>query len=141
MTGQETTSQNVHKEGRSMPLGKTITEFTLKITSLTYAADQGNSLSLKANAEGTSTGIGPVQGTVEVTNVGGKSGSWKFCSAAYLENGDALSGVGHGTYDTIGAHKWRTRGVEQLSDGRTVAVEGEVSLAAKTWTGKLIEWN
>ena len=95
-----------------MALGKAITDFTLKIISLTYATDSGSSISLKANVEGTATGFGPVLGTIDVTNVGEKSGMWKFCGAAYLEDGDALSGVGHGTYDTIGVHKWRTRGIE-----------------------------
>lgn len=99
------------------------------------------SMSVQGNLEGTATGFGPVLGTIAVTNVGGKSGTWKFCGAAYLENGDTLTGVGHGTYDTIGAHKWRTHGIEQLSDGRTVAIEGEVALATRTWSGKLFEWS
>lgn len=124
-----------------MALGKVITEFTLKITSLTFTVGLGESLNVQANLEGTATGFGAVLGTAAFSNAGEKSGTWQFCGVAYLENGDSITGIAHGTHDSSGAHKWRTRGIECLSDGRTVALEGEIDLAARLWTGQLIEWS
>lgn len=60
---------------------------------------------------------------------------------AYLDNGDSIRGIAHGTQESSGVHKWRTRGIERLSDGRTVALEGEIDLAERSWTGKLFEWS
>ncbi len=41
---------------------------------------------------------------------------------------------------SIGKHRWRTQSpAVQLSDGRTQAFEGEIDLAARSWTGKLFE--
>ena len=124
-----------------MALGKTFAEFTMKITSLTYTTESENQITVQGNLEGTAPGFGPVLGTITATNVGGAGGEWKFCGAAYLANGDTLTGVANGTYESIGVHKWSTRGIEKLSNGRTVALEGEVDLASRSWTGKLIEWD
>ena len=124
-----------------MALGKVITEFTLKMTSLTFTVGSGESLDVQGNLDGTATGLGAVLGTATFGNAGEKSGTWKFCGAAYLENGDSITGIAHGTHESSGVHKWRTRGVERLSDGRTVALEGEVDLATRSWTGQLIEWS
>lgn len=124
-----------------MALGKSITEFTLKITSLTFTEGAGESLNVQGNLEGTATGFGPVLGTTVFTNAGEKSGTWRFCGVAYLETGDSIRGIAHGTHESSGVHKWRTRGVEKLSDGRTVALEGEVDLATRTWSGQLFEWS
>lgn len=123
-----------------MALGEVITEFTLKITALTFTEGPGESLNVQGNLEGTATGFGTVLGTTSFTNAGEKSGTWKFCGVAYLENGDSITGIAHGTHESSGVHTWRTRGVERLSDGRTVALEGEVDLAARSWTGQLVEW-
>jgi hypothetical protein len=124
-----------------MALGKPITDFTLKITSLTFTEGLGESLDVQGNLEGTATGFGSVLGTAAFTNAGEKSGTWKFCGVAYLENGDSIRGVAQGTHESSGVHRWRTRGVEKLSDGRTVALEGEIDLATRSWTGKLFEWS
>lgn len=124
-----------------MALGKVITDFTFKITSLTFAVGSEDAINVQGNVEGTATGFGPVLGTATFTNAGRKSGTWTFCGVAYLENGDSVSGIAHGTHESSGVHKWRTRGVEKLSDGRTVALEGEIDLAARSWTGKLFEWS
>lgn len=118
-----------------MALGKSITDFTLKITSLTFTEGAGESLNVQGNL------VGPVLGTTVFTNAGEKSGTWRFCGVAYLETGDSIRGIAHGTHESSGVHKWRTRGVEKLSDGRTVALEGEVDLATRTWSGQLFEWS
>ena len=124
-----------------MALGKVITDFTFKTTSFVYTEAAEGGINVQANFEGMATGFGTVLATVDFTNAGEKSGTWKFCGVAYLENGDSVSGIAHGMHESSGIHKWRTRGVERLSDGRTVALEGEIDLAARSWTGQLIEWH
>jgi len=124
-----------------MALGKQVTEFSLKTTSLTYSPGPEGNIVISQNYEGTATGFGAVLGTGTATGaIGMKSGTWTWFGAAYLENGDVLSGTGQGTFESMGTHKWRTVGFNQLSDGRTLALEGEVDLATRTWSGKLYEW-
>jgi hypothetical protein len=91
-----------------MALGKPITDFTFKITTLTYTAGPAGDLNVQGNLEGSATGFGPVLGTAAFTNAGEKSGTWQFCGVAYLDNGNSISGIAHGTHESSGVHKWRT---------------------------------
>jgi hypothetical protein len=120
-----------------MASGKQVGEFSLKSTSLTLTPGPGGSTIVQGNFEGTASGFGTVIGTG--TFVGGKSGTFSWCSAAYLDNGETLDGTGQGTYESSGRHRWRTQGFVQISDGRRVTSEGEIDLATRTWAGKLYE--
>ena len=105
-----------------------------KITSVIFTPGPANSVLAQVNFEGPAQGYGTVLGTG--TFVVGKSGTYSGCAAAYLDNGDIITYTGRGTYESSGRHKWRLQEVGQLSDGRTLAVEGEIDLAARTWTTK-----
>jgi hypothetical protein len=120
-----------------MASGKQIGEFSFKFTSFTLTPGPAGSVVVQGNCEGPATGYGTVIGTL--TAVGGKSGTTSWCASAYLDNGEQLSGTGSGTYESSGKHHWRTQGFVQISDGRTVAIEGEVDLATRSWTGKIFE--
>jgi hypothetical protein len=75
-----------------------------------------------------------------VTYVGGpKNGTFSECATAYLDNGDGLSGIGQGAYESTGKHRRRTQSFVQISDGRRIAGEGEIDLASRTWKGKIFE--
>jgi len=88
--------------------------------------------------EGPATGFGAVFDTA--TYVGGpKNGAFSDCGVAYLDNGDGLTGIGQGTYESTGKHKWHTEGFMQISDGRRIASEGEIDLAERSWKGKIFE--
>jgi len=119
--------------------GKEIGEFSLKVTTLTYTPGPAGSILVQANCEGTATGFGAVLGTATFVSAGMKSATWSWCGAAYLDNGDSLTGNGQGTIESGGRHKWRSQGFNHLSDGRTVRIEGEIDLATRSWTGKLYE--
>jgi len=73
------------------------------------------------------------------TFVVGKGGSHTWCGADYLDNGDIVTFTAQGTHESSGRHKWRTQDISQLSNGRTYTVEGEIDLAARTWSGKFFE--
>jgi hypothetical protein len=120
-----------------MAKGKQIGEYSLKFTSLTLSPGPGGSTITQGNCEGTGTGFGTTLGTA--TFVGGKSGTLSWCATSYLDNGEQISGTGPGTYESSGKHRWRTQGFVQISDGRTIATEGEIDLATRSWNGKLIE--
>ncbi len=120
-----------------MAKGKQIGEFSLKFTSLTVSPGLAGSVLTQGNCEGPVTGFGTVLGTG--TFVGGKSGSFSWCSQAYLDNGEQNSATGSGTYESVGKHRWSTQLIVQISDGRSVASEGEIDLAARSWAGKLFE--
>jgi len=118
-----------------MAAGKQIGEFSLKFTSITLTPGPAGSNLLQANCEGTATGFGTILGTA--TFVGAKSGTYSWCSQAYLDDGEVVTGAGPGAYESVGKHRWRTQGSVQISDGRTVPTEGEIDLATRSWTGKI----
>jgi len=121
-----------------MATGKQIGEFSFKAITATFSPGPGGSVLNQVNWEGTATGFGAVFGTA--TYVGGpKNGTYSWCGTAYLDNGDAISAIGQGTYDSNGKHRWRTQGFVQISDGRIVASEAEIDLATRSWAGKMFE--
>ena len=120
-----------------MAKGKLQGEFSLKFTSLTLTPGPAASTVIQGNCEGSATGYGTVIGTVAF--VGGKSGTFSGCWAAYLDNGEQLSATEPGTYESSGKHRWRTQGVVHISDGISIVSEGEIDLATRSWTGKNFE--
>jgi hypothetical protein len=122
-----------------MATGKPVGEFSLKTTSLTLTPGPGGSVLVQGNFEGPSTHFGTILRTGTFVSAGAKSGTFSVCAAAYLENGDSLTGNGQGTFESSGRHRWRTQELIHVSDGRTYEVEGEIDLAARTWTGKIFE--
>jgi len=121
-----------------MPRGKALGEFSFKAVTITNSPGPAGSVLSQVNWEGTATGFGAVFATA--TYVGGpKNGTYSECGIAYLENGDGISGIGQGTYESTGKHRWRTEGFMQLSDGRRIAGEGEIDLASRTMKGTIYE--
>jgi hypothetical protein len=121
-----------------MASGKAIGEFSFKVVAITNSPGPAGSVLSQVNWEGTATGFGAVFATA--TYVGGpKNGTFSECGTAYLDNGDGLSGVGQGTYESRGKHQWRTESFMQISDGRRVRGEGEINLASRSWKGQLFE--
>jgi hypothetical protein len=122
-----------------MASGKELGEFSFKSTSATFTPGPGGSILVQVNYEGSATGFGAVLGTATFASAGAKSGTYSWCGASYADNGDSTAGSGQGTYESSGCNKWRTQGVTQLADGRTLASEGEVDLATRSWTGRVFE--
>jgi hypothetical protein len=122
-----------------MASGKQVGEFSLKATSFTLTPGPAASVIVQANFEGSATGFGAVLGTMTAASAGQKNGTWSWCAAAYLDNGDSVTGNGQGTFSSGGTNKWRTQGFIHISDGRTISNEGELDLATRTWSGKLSE--
>jgi hypothetical protein len=121
-----------------MASGKQIGEFSFKAITIGNSPGPAGSVLIHVNWEGTASGFGAVFSTA--TYVGGpKNGTFSECATAYLDNGDGLQGVGQGTYESTGKHKWRTAGFIQISDGRRITVEGEIDLAARSYKGKIFE--
>jgi hypothetical protein len=58
-----------------------------------------------------------------------------------LDTGESVTGIGQGTFESIERNRWRTPGVIQISDGRTIAIEGEFDLATRVWSGQIFERN
>jgi hypothetical protein len=88
--------------------------------------------------EGTATGFGTVFDTVTYAG-GAKAGTFSECGFAFIDNGDFLHGIGQGTYESGGKHRWHTSGLMQLSDGRRFTHQGEIDLAERSWKGKLFD--
>jgi hypothetical protein len=120
-----------------MATAKELGEFSLKFTSLALTPGPAGSVLIQGNCEGTATGFGTILGTAMF--VGGKSGTFSWCAAAYMPNGEQLTGIGPGTYESVGTHRWRTRAFVEISDGRTFILEGEIDLATRSWNGKVFD--
>ena len=112
-------------------------EFSLKIASLTFTPGPANSVLVQANCEGPVTGFRDDLGTVR--SWCGKSGTFSWCAVTYLDNGDILTYQRPGDTESRGSISGAPNGVVQLSDGRSIGVEGEIDLAARTWNGKFFE--
>jgi hypothetical protein len=121
-----------------MASGKAIGEFSLKIVNVVLEAGPAGSILNKVNLEGTATGFGAIFETA--TFIGGpKDGTFSEVGVAYLDTGEALSGIGRGTYESNGKHRWKTSSTMEISDGRRIAATGEIDLASRTWKGTLTE--
>jgi hypothetical protein len=121
-----------------MATGKALGEFSLKAITATYSPGPAGGVLSQVNWEGTATGFGTVFGTATFGG-GPKGGSYSLCTEAFMDNGDIMTGIGQGTFETVGKHRWRTEGFMQLSDGRRIAGDGEIDLAARSWKGKISE--
>jgi len=117
-----------------MASGKNIGEFSMKMITTTISAGPAGSVLTQVNFEGTATGFGAVYETATFIG-GGKDGTFSAVGSAFLENGDVMSGVGQGTYESKGRHRWATTNTMELSDGRRISSTGEIDLAARTWKG------
>jgi hypothetical protein len=118
-----------------MALGKAVGEYSFKVTSATYGET-----SVLVNFHGTATGFGIVEGTLTVTGApGATSGKCSWRAAGYLDDGTILNASSEGTWDTVGKHKWRIRLLHHISDGRTLASEGEAELATQAFSGTIYE--
>ena len=124
-----------------MPLGKQVATFSLQSEPGTYTRGSDNTMTAQINMYGSQSGEmpGAAFGTLTVMGIGAKSGTWSWCGATYLDTGDTDTDEGNGTWETTGPHKWRLRGIDVFSDGRTAVVEAEGDLASQTLTGTLYE--
>jgi hypothetical protein len=92
----------------------------------------------QVNWEGTATGFGAVFGTA--TYAGGpKGGTYSWCAEAFLDNGNALTGGGPGTFESVGKHRWRKKGYTDISDSRRIVGEGEIDLVSRSWKGTIFQ--
>ena len=126
-----------------MPIGKEMGTFSLTATSFTNLPREGGVMSAIGNLEGTVTGdlAGAVLLTLNFKTSDMKNGTYTSVAAGFLDNGDTLNGEGSGCYESSGKHKWRLRGQDVLSTGDIIAVEGEMDLASRTYSGKIYAWD
>jgi hypothetical protein len=131
-----------------MASGKQTGEYSFKFTSITNTPGPGASVLVQGNFEGPVTAPGGAarSATVFGTNLGtvtfvggGKSGTYSVCSQGYLDNGEVVRISGSGSYESVGKHRWRTRDFMETSTGQSRTTEGEIDLAARSWTGKVFE--
>jgi hypothetical protein len=119
-----------------MASGKPIGEFSFKMVNQTNLPGPAGSVLVQVNFEGTGAGFGAIFDTSTFVG-GGRDGTFSQVGSAYLDNGDVLNGIGQGTYESKGKHRWSTKSTIQISDGRRLSSEGEIDLAARTWKGTL----
>ena len=126
-----------------MALSDPIGEFSYTSKGLTVSdPGSGGGGSLQVDYEGTATGYGFVASTMtfSVKEAGAKSGTVRSNNVAWLDNGDSMSAVGTGVFDSTGVNTWRVRAFVVVSDGKILLSDGEVSLAERTYKGNMYAW-
>jgi hypothetical protein len=118
--------------------GKAIGEFSFKAITATYSPGPAGGVLNQVNWEGTATGFGAVFGTTTFAG-SGKGGTYSWCAEAFLDDGGVVTAAGPFTYESVGKHRWSTKGYVEISDGRRFAVEGEVDLSSRSWKGTFSE--
>lgn len=127
-----------------MALKKPIGDFSFTSRGVTVSGpDGGGGGSLKVDYEGPATGYGFVASTMTFTvaEVGAKSGTVSANNIAWLDNGDTMSGVATGVFNSSGVNTWRVRSLVTVSDGTILLSDGEISLAERTYKGKMYAWD
>jgi hypothetical protein len=126
-------------------MAKQLAEFSFKSTSATFTA-VGTGGTVVINMEGSAKGeglTGPALGTLTTVGdaPGAKSGTCTWAGTSFLDSGEEVNSKAAGTWEKIGTHKWRIRAVSYFSDGRTMAADGKLDLATRSFTGTLNEWS
>ncbi|MFT5692439.1 MAG: hypothetical protein ACI92E_001773 [Oceanicoccus sp.] len=128
-----------------MPLGKSVGEFSLESTSITYQKVTHGRQLISINMEGNLTGGDEnrvILGTLELDQkVEDKDGSYTWFGREFAMDGTARSVSGAGFFRNHGSNHWQLRGYIVFMDGSNVAVEAEMHLASRSLTGTLFEWN
>ena len=116
-------------------------EFSLQLTGNAFRKADDGSLIGTSNWEGTATGYGTVFGTLTLTmNGGSSSGSCGWIAQAFPEDQPWACGSGDGTWDQTEGHHWKlVFPCIEGSDGSRIRCEGEIDLAARTFSGKMID--
>jgi len=126
-----------------MALKKPIGDFSFTSRGVTVSGpDIAGGGSLKVDYEGTATGYGFVASTMtfHVPEPGAKSGTVSANNVAWLDNGDSMSGAATGVFNSSGVNTWRVRSLVVISDGTILLSDGEISLAERTYKGKMYAW-
>lgn len=121
-----------------MTASTVLAEYTLNGVTMTFSPGPAGALIVAINFEGSATGFGPVFGTMYAASAGQKAGTYDWCGATFPSEGEGLVGRSQGTFSSIGANRWATRGPMTFSDGRAVIIEGVVDLATRSWNGKIL---
>jgi hypothetical protein len=126
-----------------MGIVKEAGEFSLESRGLTVSEPNctgGGSVTV--DYEGTATGYGFIASTVTFTvrEAGAKEGTTTANTIAWLENGDSLGAAGNGVFTTSGVNTWRVRATSFVTDGTVLITDGEVSLAERSYKGKIYVW-
>ena len=106
-----------------MASGKPAGEFSLKMVTLTTSPGQGQP-PIQANWEGTATGL-EQSSHCDLRRQPPQRRDFQLVLASNMDNGDALSSIGQGTYESTGKHRWRTEGFFQIPDGRRLTSEAK----------------
>jgi hypothetical protein len=75
-----------------------------------------------------------------VAEPGAKSGTTSASNVAFLENGEGMSASSTGVFNEVGTNSWRVRSMVIVSDGTALLSDGVVSLAERTYKGKIYAW-
>lgn len=124
-----------------MAVGKEIGLFEMKSTSITLEASRGRVTSAQVNFEGDISGefSCTALATMTVESSDGRDGTYTVSARCFMQDGDVVDAVGEGKTTSSGGQRWTVAGVATMSNGRAAAVQGEIDLALRTYTGRLFE--
>ena len=115
-------------------------EFSYKMTGLSYTANDNEEITSSSDWEGTATGFGAVFGTLIVTfplaEANAPTGVCTWVGGATPDDGTVLGTIGEGTWQRPeGEHKWNIALTAKVSNGDRLRGQGVVDLATRSFTG------
>jgi hypothetical protein len=118
-------------------VGKKITDFSAKVTSVTYLEDR-NVLNMQSDGD-----VGPF-GTVGITSTFMNAADAKQTVGAYSSRGvsfradGTLVGItGNGSWKSLGKHRWEVTSVGVSSEGKRTLAVGVLELATMSFKGSV----
>lgn len=120
-------------------MAKQLGEFSMKVITSTLTPGPAGTTLVACNMEGVASGYGFTAGTLTACSAGQKAGTWTWCAANYPEDGNSVTGRGEGQFHSAGINQWHMPGFMQMSDGRSIRVEGLIDMAARSWVGRIFE--
>ena len=125
-------------------MADSIGEFSLAFTGGEQEKTDSGGIRVISHWEGTATGFGTVFGTLTVDlsfdKIDATSGACSWVALAYLPDGGRAGGFSEGTWTQHeGRNAWSLTLTGEASTGQKIRSEGEIDLAARTYSGKMYD--
>ncbi|MGR9093400.1 MAG: hypothetical protein ACU85U_22740 [Gammaproteobacteria bacterium] len=124
-----------------MAVGKEIGAFNMQYTSVTLEPGKDGSVTLHVNFEGSSSGdfACDALATMTVDSRNGKDGDYRISARCFMHDGTIVDANGEGKTVHGDGHKWSVAGITEVSGNRAYAIQGDIDLHARSFSGKMFE--
>ena len=129
-------SAGVYAEGPSL-VGSKISDFSFKVTSVTYLDDR-TSLNMQSTADvGTFGTVGATGTFMSPIDAKGTTGPYMAKARAFRPDGTLMEAKIQGAWKSLGKHRWEVKTIGVNTEGKSTFSVGVVELATMSFTGSV----